>query len=833
MVLIGGCSASSVVLHVPLESDTLQPDGTDCRNGMIYLAEYDIHRRSAGGKTKAFASHNPDKAGKAFDADAESYWSPAPHAKENTFLGLDMGEARTIYAVEWDGHTYGEGFPESFELLTSMTDADHRGPVAAPDRYRRITNLTLSGASGRKRNETDGVVEKNMESHGVRLTFPARKARQICLRIHRPHLPIQFPRITRFSVLAPPENTRGTITATLSPDEVRQWEKVTVNGTGIVKTECRWRSEDRANWSAWHEITGDFPDSMNYPPSPEAQIRVTLSNRHLPSHKAAVLKRLNVVIQGTAVGPPELRIPPKESELANPSPTFLWRPDANAGFLHKIRYELQVSSDANFSAQHTKTISATSTDVATISVLPKPSKAGRYFWRVRCAPGQKGVDDRYSPAGSFTLGDTPNPPSNDSPFGIGMGLTEKPWGVELAKEAGFRWSRGDFAWYRVNPEKDVWDWTLYDKYIEMAKKVDVAILGALGCTPAWVSPEGEASIRHIRPADLRAWIRYVYETAHRYRNDVAAWEVCNEHNHRGFFSGTPRDIAELLKSAYITIKNINPDALVTFGGHAGFSPLYLDEVAKYIGHAYWDVLNWHCYPGWPDEIYYRDWVDLVLRYQRKLGLHKPIWLTEIGTPRKPGISEDEIAARMVAYYVSNMQTWPGKPPNRIDKTFYFQFCESHGFGVPQMWAMIVDYKDPNTLPDKLPVFHAFRTLTKQLGGATWCSREETAGLIVHNFASSDSTFPSIQVIWADPESGQALVYLRSTGQARVLTMYGKRIAEGSKRFSRPLQIPRRPFYVISTQPCIFTKAEKTKIRSAKKGKIRESYMRRDGCRRAR
>jgi len=218
-------------------------------------------------------------------------------------------------------------------------------------------------------------------------------------------------------------------------------------------------------------------------------------------------------------------------------------------------------------------------------------------------------------------------------------------------------------------------------------------------------------------------------------------------------------------------------------------------------------LNWHCYPGWPDEAYYQTWIRRVLEYQHHRNLNRPIWITEIGTARTRDISEDEIAARLVAFHVTNMQAWAGKPPNQIDKTFYFQLVESHGYGDPlqSVWALVVDYANPNREPTRLASFNAYQTMTHLLAKANWISRKESAGLIVHELNSDNSELPFIQVAWAlKAKEPPDQVKVHHSGRIRILDLYGKPITTKEVDASTViLAVPRRPLYFLCGKPCEF------------------------------
>lgn len=141
------------------------------------------------------------------------------------------------------------------------------------------------------------------------------------------------------------------------------------------------------------------------------------------------------------------------------------------------------------------------------------------------------------------------------------------------------------------------------------------------------------------------WANYVHLVALRYApggeadTHVTTWEIWNEPDLCQFWSGTPRQYARLLKTAYLVIKQVDPDATVLWGGLAHFQqPEFLPalvlalaaepEAARYDGffdgaatHQYADVTR-----GYHD-------VQQIRRALDGVGWgDKAIWTTESGIP---------------------------------------------------------------------------------------------------------------------------------------------------------------------------------------------------------
>jgi hypothetical protein len=120
---------------------------------------------------------------------------------------------------------------------------------------------------------------------------------------------------------------------------------------------------------------------------------------------------------------------------------------------------------------------------------------------------------------------------------------------------------------------------------------------------------------------------------------IRRWEIWNESDNDTFFSGTPADYARLLKVAYLSAKQADPQATVIFGGLSHFQkPLWFNDVLNAIAadpqaaryHGFMDAVASHNYAwAWKTYEYLarsRDQLD-------RLGYTAvQLWLTETGVP---------------------------------------------------------------------------------------------------------------------------------------------------------------------------------------------------------
>ena len=126
----------------------------------------------------------------------------------------------------------------------------------------------------------------------------------------------------------------------------------------------------------------------------------------------------------------------------------------------------------------------------------------------------------------------------ESPFGMGIYLGRYRQGPEMeraarmARDAGVKWSREDFAWARIEPQRGRFDWTFYDDLVACAKRNGITVYAIVGYWTPWTKPYTDEGIN-----DYVAYLRKLVE---RYKNDIQQWEIWNEPNI--FFWQGPKEL---------------------------------------------------------------------------------------------------------------------------------------------------------------------------------------------------------------------------------------------------------------------------------------------------
>ncbi|MBR4170724.1 MAG: cellulase family glycosylhydrolase [Kiritimatiellae bacterium] len=194
------------------------------------------------------------------------------------------------------------------------------------------------------------------------------------------------------------------------------------------------------------------------------------------------------------------------------------------------------------------------------------------------------------------------------------------------QQAGITWVRSDFDWVYLETKPGEWNFKKYDELIQRMETANIQLLPILGCAP-----------RHAYPAHqhLDQWATFVRKVVERYQKQLPVWEVWNEENIASFWKEpNANDYTKLLKRTYETIKAVNPNLRVAFGGTAGVPYEFIENVYKAGGKDCFDIMNIHPYsqPN-PPESSLEQRIEKLRELMAKYGDEKkPIWITELGWP---------------------------------------------------------------------------------------------------------------------------------------------------------------------------------------------------------
>ena len=251
------------------------------------------------------------------------------------------------------------------------------------------------------------------------------------------------------------------------------------------------------------------------------------------------------------------------------------------------------------------------------------------------------------------------PPASAAENGVVPDLT---WGTSSAdqdrtaaaiSDLGAQWVQLNIDWGAAEPTQGTYDQATFDtldRAVALARQAGAKVELVVEGTPSWdaaypVDPSCVGCVAPPKDPDLYA--KFLSDVVTRYKGQVAAYEIRKEENiYRFWYTATGPNASEyvpFLKAGHDAVKNIDPTALVVFGGLALNDYNYLEAAyaaAPDLGK-YFDVLATHPYtPDPPETIRYdsngRIAMDSFPGYRELRatmmahGDGNPIWLTEFG-----------------------------------------------------------------------------------------------------------------------------------------------------------------------------------------------------------
>ncbi|HEX5166763.1 MAG TPA: hypothetical protein VFV93_15265, partial [Thermomicrobiales bacterium] len=258
-------------------------------------------------------------------------------------------------------------------------------------------------------------------------------------------------------------------------------------------------------------------------------------------------------------------------------------------------------------------------------------------------------------------------PASNFAFGWNVGLRGDEGGAEhnqrtadLVKDSGFGWVRFQIEWQSFERQPEQWDPLPTDRKIDELSSQGLKILICVAKAPEWaLSAEDGQFLR-----DYEEFGRFMAFVGNRYKGKVQAWEIWNEQNLAIEVNGyvSVGEYVKLIKAGYTSLKAVDPDAMVLFGGltpNGVNDPTIAVDDAQYLRDAYnynggeianyFDILGVHLNGThnspdntWPDNVGENEgWNDHPSFFYRRAeelrdimisvgDSAKPMWITEVG-----------------------------------------------------------------------------------------------------------------------------------------------------------------------------------------------------------
>jgi dienelactone hydrolase len=164
---------------------------------------------------------------------------------------------------------------------------------------------------------------------------------------------------------------------------------------------------------------------------------------------------------------------------------------------------------------------------------------------------------------------SPNSPPvpSETPFG----LYSSPKFYQYHPQLGSSWTFVTVMWEHIEPEQDLWTFEQADKIIQEAQTNHITIIAKLRTGTFWATRDTTSEDTSSPPVNLDDYTEFVRTVVDHYKNTVMYWAIENEVNTPRFWNNTPEEYNTLLKTAYNTIKEVDPSAQVLDSGMASMT----------------------------------------------------------------------------------------------------------------------------------------------------------------------------------------------------------------------------------------------------------------------
>jgi hypothetical protein len=239
------------------------------------------------------------------------------------------------------------------------------------------------------------------------------------------------------------------------------------------------------------------------------------------------------------------------------------------------------------------------------------------------------------------------------------------------------------SWGAMEAAKGQFDWHSLDTWVAQSEDHHVQLDYVFLNTPRWASTRPDEACPGHRlgcaaPPNPDDFAEFVTALVTRYRGKISSYELWNEPNGSGFWSGSPKQMADLAQRIYPLIKSIDPAAIVTSPAVSSSGwPLshdaWLDQYLDAGGGKFADVIAWHGYAGRNDRpaLPPEGLSEQIEALRKVLAKHNlaqlPIWNTEGGWGKDAQLpDEKDQAAFVVKWFMINFS-------NGIARAYWYQW----------------------------------------------------------------------------------------------------------------------------------------------------------------
>ena len=197
------------------------------------------------------------------------------------------------------------------------------------------------------------------------------------------------------------------------------------------------------------------------------------------------------------------------------------------------------------------------------------------------------------------------------------------------------WDAG-VSWPQIETARGQYDFSLMDQLVALAQQHNIKLIYCAGNTPQWTSTDpshvGTQGLPGATapPNNMQDWQDFITTFATRYKGKIDAYEIWNEVDLDGYWTGSVSQMVQMVQVAYQTIKQIDPNAVVLSPSLvAGNGKDYMKKFFQAGGDKFSDAVAYHLYDTqMKPEQTVADVYEPTLAIAHSFG--KEIWDTEVG-----------------------------------------------------------------------------------------------------------------------------------------------------------------------------------------------------------
>jgi len=260
-----------------------------------------------------------------------------------------------------------------------------------------------------------------------------------------------------------------------------------------------------------------------------------------------------------------------------------------------------------------------------------------------------------------------------NPFGMEGLVTHKLAGEKLYSGwltlTGVSWSREFIRWDNVQRRIEQWNWVETDRVVRLAEDAGLQVLPVLDRCAPWArrDPVNVLEDYEIQPPSPVHWAKYIREAVGRYKGSIRYWQIWDRPDDPSRFDGTPEDYVELLRTAYLKAREVDPGCVIVMGSVADAA--WLDAVLSFGAANYCDIIAMDLPPGsaelktaedgrtlhivsaenFDDEAELEIALARIEQFKRVVARHKanmPLWVTRVGKAAAPARAQARFLVKL-------------------------------------------------------------------------------------------------------------------------------------------------------------------------------------------